>query len=117
MCTTLLILSGLAWIFLGSYLLFLSWNKVICYLSKLAEIKYWQALLIVATICFLTLPRFAYKYHFKNWGPFPPHFQNEGPSCPYGQMKPHHGGWDHPEADENIPGGKGKENRKRMMNE
>lgn len=45
------------WWLLASGLLFLTWNKVIGGLFKTKPAKYWHALLLIATICCLCLPR------------------------------------------------------------
>ena len=56
------IIIGLLWLLASSGLLFLTWNKVIAELTKLKKVKYWQALLVVATICMFCIPRYCMKY-------------------------------------------------------
>jgi hypothetical protein len=51
------VLVGLAWWLVASGLLTLTWNKVVCAFAKTKQARYWQALLLVATVCVLCLPR------------------------------------------------------------
>jgi hypothetical protein len=46
-----------AWWLIASGLLFLTWNKVISAVYKVKTVKYWQVLLLVATICCFVAPR------------------------------------------------------------
>ncbi|MEW6055549.1 MAG: hypothetical protein AB1540_02970 [Bdellovibrionota bacterium] len=52
----------IAWWLVASGLLFLTWNKVVTAFTKLKPAKYWQALLLVATVCVLCAPRYYSKY-------------------------------------------------------
>ena len=49
------------WLLIASAFLFLTWNRVISELFKMKDVKYWQALLFIATICALCAPRAYYK--------------------------------------------------------
>jgi hypothetical protein len=57
------VLFGLVWLLVGSGLLFLTWNKVICSFAKLKQAKYWQALLLLTTICVLCVPCHLRRHH------------------------------------------------------
>lgn len=41
----------LAWLLGGSALLMLTWNKVIAEFAKVKQARYWQALLLLGTVC------------------------------------------------------------------
>jgi hypothetical protein len=44
------------WLLLTSGLLFFTWNKVVCTVVSMKKVKYWQALLALATVCVLVMP-------------------------------------------------------------
>jgi hypothetical protein len=47
----------LAWWLLASALLWLTWNRVIGGVAKVKQAKFWQALVLVATLCVFAVPR------------------------------------------------------------
>ena len=53
------------WWVVASTLLFVTWNKVIVFLTGLKEVKIWQALLVVATIAMFCYPRKHIRCHHK----------------------------------------------------
>lgn len=53
----------IGWWFVASTLLFLTWNKVVVFLTGLKKVKWWQALLFVATIAIFCCPRKYSRYH------------------------------------------------------
>jgi hypothetical protein len=48
----------LAWLLVSSGLLMLTWNKVVAAMIKVKSAKYWQALLLVATLSVFCAPRY-----------------------------------------------------------
>lgn len=48
----------LAWLLISSGLLTLTWNKVVAAMMKVKAAKYWQALLLVITLCVFCAPRY-----------------------------------------------------------
>ncbi len=78
---------GLTWFLISSALLFFTWNYVVTEFTKMKKAKYWQALLVVATICIFCMPR-AYMrnrcyhqnsccHHMSKGG------MSSGSECPY----------------------------------
>ncbi len=65
MCVFTCIALAIVWFFVGSYLLFLTWNKVVSQITKLNAMKYWQALLVIVTLLVLCAPKYAYKMHHR----------------------------------------------------
>ena len=57
------IIIGIVWWLISSGLLFLTWNKVIATFAKVKPAKYWQALLLVATIGSFCFPRYYLNRH------------------------------------------------------
>ena len=53
----------IGWWLLVSALLFVTWNKVIVMLAGLKKVRYWHALLVVATLCAFCLPHHYKKHH------------------------------------------------------
>jgi hypothetical protein len=58
----LLIFTG--WWLIASALIFFSWNKVIAVLFKMKQAKYWQALLVIATLSIFCAPKYFGKGHY-----------------------------------------------------
>jgi len=56
----------LLWWAVASFLLFLTWNKVIVLVANLKAVKFWHALLVVATISVFCLPQYAKRGH-RGW--------------------------------------------------
>ncbi len=56
-CWVSCILICLGWLLASSGLLYFTWNKVIAEVTKMKQVKYWQALLFLATVCALCAPR------------------------------------------------------------
>ena len=52
----------LGWWLLASALLFFTWNKVIAALAPVRSAKFWQAVLVVATLVAFCGPRYVMKY-------------------------------------------------------
>jgi len=46
----------LGWLLASSALVYYTWNKVICTVTSLKKMKYWQPFLLLVTICVLLLP-------------------------------------------------------------
>ena len=44
------------WLLGSSALLWVTWNKVVCTLTKMKEVKFWQPALVLLTICVLCMP-------------------------------------------------------------
>jgi MFS superfamily sulfate permease-like transporter len=56
---------GVLWWLVASTFLWLTWNKVITQFAKLKQAKFWQAALLIFTLCVLfCLPK-AYMRHHK----------------------------------------------------
>ena len=71
------------WLLVGSGLLFLTWNKVIVSFTKLNKAKYWQALLLVVTVMFLSLPRYYMQRSMMHRGACFSHKCDKKDECPY----------------------------------
>ncbi len=56
-CVVTCALMCVGWILVTSALVFLTWNKVVCDLSKFKHVKYWQALLVVGTLFIFCFPK------------------------------------------------------------
>lgn len=56
---------GLAvlWILLTTAFVKLAWNLVVCHVTKLKPLKYWQVLLFLGALILLSLPRQVMKHH------------------------------------------------------
>src|SRR5690242_15777787 len=93
------LLIGLAWWFIASGLLLLTWNHVVARLSKAKPGQFWQALLFTATLWVFCAPRYfmAMRHFGCCHGGFSHaafyHDMNgmDGADCPYahGDMKKH----------------------------
>lgn len=55
------VLWGMLWWVGASALLYFSWNKVVATLTTAKQAKFWQALLIVATLAAFCAPRYCMK--------------------------------------------------------
>ncbi len=55
-CWPSCIAMGVAWLLIASALLFFAWNKVLVPLFAFKKGKFWQALLLLVTVCVLCLP-------------------------------------------------------------
>lgn len=55
-CWLSCILLCAGWLLVSSALLYYSWNKVVCALTSMKKVKYWQPLLVLATISVLCMP-------------------------------------------------------------
>jgi hypothetical protein len=65
-CWVLCLLSVVGWWLVASGLLFFTWNKVIAALTSAKQARFWQALLVVATLFVFCVPRYmAQRGHSK----------------------------------------------------
>ena len=62
-CCWIPLLCFVIWWFISSGLLLLTWNRVISTMTKVKTAKYWQALLLVATISVFCAPK-ALKHRY-----------------------------------------------------
>ena len=62
------ILCCIVWILVLSLLLFFSWNHVVCHVTKLKKVVYWQALLIVLLFAAVKVPHYMKRYYGMHGG-------------------------------------------------
>jgi len=60
-CAVTMIAFALGWLLLASTLVWLSWNRVIAQLTKVKQLRFWQPMLVIATVAVLVGPWCAMK--------------------------------------------------------
>lgn len=88
-CWISCILVVLAWLLASSGLLLLSWNKVFCTYTKLKPAKYWQALLLVATVGSFCAPRWYMACKSRSGGNHCQSAWSKKGECPHSQGDRH----------------------------
>lgn len=59
------IVCSVTWWVVASLLLFLTWNKVVAVIANIKTVKFWHAMLVVATLAVFCAPRYYGKKHFR----------------------------------------------------
>jgi hypothetical protein len=83
-CCIMSIVMFLVWWLVAAALLWMTWNRVIASLTKVKAVKYWQALLFIATMCALVAPR---AYMMKKMACMRGHHCNQCHHCHEGESK------------------------------